>query len=196
VILFGYTLWLALSWNRVAPSKPVDHPHFTSLAWAAAGLVALIYIQIILGAFVAGLNAGMAYNTWPLMDGAVIPHGLTAMQPFWLNLFENAMTVQFNHRIMAYATVLAVLIYAIWVLRTGVSAKVKNAALFLAAAVLAQTLLGIWTLLAQVPLHLGLLHQAGAVVLFGLAIFNLRRVFNLRHEVHLATIVTRPLMPD
>ena len=81
--------------------------------WWAALLLVLIILQIGAGAFVAGLDAGMGYNTWPLMDGAIIPDGLGVMQPGWRNLFENALTVQFIHRGIAYLIVayLAVLLW-------------------------------------------------------------------------------------
>ena len=75
-------------------------------------LLVLLLLQIAAGAFVAGLDAGMGYNTWPLMDGQWIPRGLDIIVPFWKNLFENALTVQFNHRLLAYAIVL----YAAWLL--------------------------------------------------------------------------------
>ena len=61
-----------------------------------------MFLQILLGGLVAGLKAGAGYNTWPLMDGQLVPDGLGVMQPWYLNLFENAMTVQFNHRMVAY----------------------------------------------------------------------------------------------
>ena len=135
-------------------------------------------MQIVLGALVAGLKAGAAYNTWPLMDGRLVPSGLGAMQPWYLNLFENAMTVQFNHRVAAYALVVAVLWHAWSVMRGTDAARSKGSAVVLAVAVLAQAALGIWTLLAQVPLPLGLAHQAGAAALFGVAVWHLHR---LRH---------------
>src|SRR5690606_1268370 len=74
-------------------------PDWTSAIWV---LLVLLFLQIVAGAFVAGLDAGSAHNTWPLMEGQLIPSGLLAMQPFWANFFENVMTVQFNHRKLAY----------------------------------------------------------------------------------------------
>ena len=133
-------------------------------------IVGLVFLQIVAGAFVAGLKAGAGYNTWPLMDGRFIPQGLGAMSPWWANLFENATTVQFNHRMLAYVLA-AVALWHVWsVLARTDDRQVRTSGLALGGAVLAQVALGIWTLLAQVPLSLGLAHQAGAVAVFGLAL--------------------------
>ncbi len=128
----------------------------------------LVFVQILLGALVAGLKAGAGYNTWPLMDGRLVPDGLGVMQPWYLNLFENALTVQFNHRMVAYALVLAA---------SGTSGRWRGARASRHQAHVRGArrrragpgALGIWTLLAQVPLALGLAHQAGAAAVFGLA---------------------------
>ena len=114
------------------------HPR-RGMEWAALALVALILLQVAAGGFVAGLDAGMGYNTWPLMDGALVPPGLMIMEPWWRNLFENAMTVQFNHRLLAYVITLAAVAYAL-------ATRTQTAALLLAA-VLLQVVFGIWTLL-------------------------------------------------
>ena len=135
-----------------------------------------MFVQILLGALVAGMKAGMGYNTWPLMDGQLIPNGLGIMQPWYLNLFENAMTVQFNHRAVAYVAVLAVAWHTWRVQRASGDARVRGTAIALAVGTLLQAMLGIWTLLAQVPLSLGLAHQAGAAALFAVAIWHLYAV--------------------
>jgi cytochrome c oxidase assembly protein subunit 15 len=144
-------------------------------AVAAGGIVLLVFVQILLGALVAGLKAGAGYNTWPLMDGRLVPSGLGAMQPWYLNLFENAMTVQFNHRVVAYALVLAALWHA-WGAMRGPWRSQQRIGRGLPSRVLAQAALGVWTLLAQVPLALGLAHQAGAAAVFGIAIWHLHVV--------------------
>jgi len=99
------------------------------------------------------------------MDGKLVPDGLLVMQPAWRNIFENAMTVQFDHRLLAYAIAVIVAAHA-YIVRSG-------AALVLLAAVLLQIVLGIWTLLAQVPLVLGLIHQGGALLMLAAALWNL-----------------------
>ena len=138
--------------------------------WTGVILLVLILIQIAAGAFVAGLDAGMGYNTWPLMDGAIIPDGLGVMQPFWRNLFENALTVQFIHRAIAYV-ILAYLALALWrQSRNGGFAGVNGWLPRIAAFVLLQAVLGIATLLFSVPIGLAVGHQALAFMLAGLVI--------------------------
>jgi cytochrome c oxidase assembly protein subunit 15 len=175
VVIFGALLWVALSLGPGRPHRTVVPSLGSQLA--GAGIAALVLLQVAAGAFVAGLKAGAGYNTWPLMDGALIPQGLGAMSPWWTNLFENALTVQFNHRLVAYVMTAAVL-WHLWWLRGASGSFAKTSAVVLAVAVLAQTALGIWTLLAQVPIPLALLHQAGAVAVFGLALWHWHR---LRH---------------
>jgi cytochrome c oxidase assembly protein subunit 15 len=169
ILIFGALIWVALSLDEPQAAPAKTQP---ALAGAAA-LVALVFLQILLGALVAGLKAGASYNTWPLMDGRLVPDGLGVMQPWYFNLFENALTVQFNHRVVAYALVVAAARHAWSVRRRTSDPRARGLALALAAAVLAQAALGIWTLLAQVPLALGLAHQAGAAAVFGLAVWHL-----------------------
>jgi len=170
VVIFAGLLWIAFSLGaRTARSQSVAAAYCKT----AAFIVGLVFLQIVAGAFVAGLKAGAGYNTWPLMDGRLVPQGLGVMSPWWANLFENATTVQFNHRMLAYALV-AVVLWHVWsVLSRTDDRLVRMSGLALGVAVLAQVGLGIWTLLAQVPLSLGLAHQAGAVTLFGLALWHL-----------------------
>jgi cytochrome c oxidase assembly protein subunit 15 len=170
ILILGALLWTALSLaedSGMAPARPAARD-------TAAGLIlGLVLLQILLGALVAGLKAGHAYNTWPLMDGRLVPSGLGAMEPWYLNLFENAMTVQFMHRMVAYTLVIAVPWRAAAVLGSeAMPGKVVSAAA-LVLAVLLQAALGIWTLLAEVPLALGIAHQTVAAVVFGLAVWHL-----------------------
>jgi heme a synthase len=170
ILILGALIWVALSVD--VPHDRLRQPTQVGVA-AAVVLVALVFLQVVLGAFVAGLKAGAAYNTWPLMDGKLVPDGLGAMQPWYLNLFENALTVQFNHRLMAYMLVLAAAWHAWTVRRHTHDPHAQGSAIALAAAVIAQAALGVWTLLAQVPLPLGLAHQAGAAAVFGIAVWHL-----------------------
>jgi cytochrome c oxidase assembly protein subunit 15 len=166
ILIFGALVWTALSLGERAARKSRG---------SAAGtlIVAIVFLQVVLGALVAGLKAGLAYNTWPLMDGRLLPGGLGAMEPWYLNLFENAMTVQFNHRLAAYLLLAVVLWHTAVLLRGSTDPRAQRSALVLAAAVLVQAALGIWTLLSHVPLALGLAHQAGAAAVFGLAVWHL-----------------------
>jgi heme a synthase len=170
VLIFGGLLWTALS------LRPQHKTHSRAPAGyrrTAALIVGLVFLQIVAGAFVAGLQAGAGSNTWPLMDGQWVPDGLGVISPWWANLFENATTVQFNHRMLAYALVVVILWHVISLLRRANEPWVRASAIALAGGAIMQVLLGIWTLLAQVPLSLGLAHQAGAVTVFGLAVWHL-----------------------
>jgi heme a synthase len=179
ILIFGALVWVALSVEeRQERSATARLPHLG----AAAGIVVLVFLQIVLGAFVAGLRAGASYNTWPLIDGRLVPEGLGAMEPWYLNLFENALTVQFAHRLAAYGLVLIALWHAWSVRRSPCHPMIRLSAAWLAGAALAQASLGIATLLARVPLTLALAHQAGAVALFGLALWHLEAVLRPARE--------------
>jgi heme a synthase len=137
----------------------------------AAGLVALVIAQVYLGALVAGLHAGLIYNTWPLIDGALVPPVTSLLfdQPVWRNFFENTLTVQFDHRMVAYALVAVALFHVLDVWRNVEGRALRISAAALAAVVCAQAALGIVTLLAAAPLALAMLHQAMALVVLTVA---------------------------
>ncbi|MFZ5675408.1 MAG: COX15/CtaA family protein [Pseudomonadota bacterium] len=164
-VILGAIVWTVLGVGDAPRRPPQDRR-----GWAALGLAALVLLQVAAGGFVAGLDAGMGYNTWPLMDGQWVPKGLLIMEPAWRNFFENAMTVQFDHRLIAYVVALCAALYA-W--RVG-----SRAAFAVFVAVLLQVGLGIWTLLAQVPLHLGLAHQGGAMIVFATAIWAMHEALS------------------
>ncbi|MDH3580504.1 MAG: COX15/CtaA family protein [Hyphomicrobiales bacterium] len=173
ILIIGYIFWVALS---LRPARAGPSEAGRGLVLSAVGLTALVFLQIALGAFVAGLDAGMGYNTWPLMDGALVPGGLGAMAPWYANLFENALTVQFNHRVAAYAVLVWTLLHT-WrvIMRAGEGPFAVSAGV-MTLAVLLQVGLGIWTLLAQVPVGLALLHQGGAVLVLAIALIHLHQL--------------------
>jgi cytochrome c oxidase assembly protein subunit 15 len=149
-----------------------------AFAWL---LVLLGLAQIALGGLVAGHDAGLVYNTWPLMDGRLVPSGLTLLQPFWLNVVDNVATIQFNHRLGAYLLVGAILAFLLAV-RNG-AAALRQRALLMMVLVLAQIALGVATLLGGVPMGLALMHQGLAVTLLLVLVWNaavLRRGAALR----------------
>ncbi|HEV7290975.1 MAG TPA: COX15/CtaA family protein [Devosia sp.] len=135
--------------------------------WAAGILLGLLFLQIGAGAFVAGIDAGMGYNTWPLMDGAIIPSGMGVMEPFWRNFFENNLTVQFIHRGLAYLIVAYVAVVLWQQSRQGGFDGVHGWLPRLGVLVLLQVVLGIMTLLHAVPISLAVGHQALAFMLAG-----------------------------
>ncbi|NQW00522.1 MAG: COX15/CtaA family protein [Rhodospirillales bacterium] len=132
-------------------------------------LAALVFVTVFSGALVAGLDAGLIYNSFPLMDGELIPDGLLDMQPVYLNLFENHLTVQFDHRVLAIFTFCMIIYTCIVAHKLPTPALARRLANGLAGMACVQVGLGISTLLLAVPVALAALHQAGAVVLLGLA---------------------------
>jgi heme a synthase len=139
------------------------------MRWAAGGLVVLAFVQIALGGLVAGHDAGLTYNTWPLMDGRFVPTGLAMLEPLWLNLVDNVVTIQFNHRMGAYLLAGAVLAYAV---AARHSPAQRGRALLLCGLVLAQFGLGVATLVQGVPIGLALAHQGLAMVLLLTLVWN------------------------
>jgi cytochrome c oxidase assembly protein subunit 15 len=169
-LIFAACMWIM---RGLSPHSDDPAPTRTSHRWAAA-IAAFSLFQIYLGALVAGLDAGFTYNTWPLMDGAVVPGDLFIQQPFWINLFENPKTVQFVHRLGAYTLFAIALVNMVIALRAASWTTHARRAVVLFALVTIQAAIGITTLLLEVPLHWGLLHQAGALVVFGFAVANWR----------------------
>lgn len=173
ILILGLVVWIAIDLGerkvrgiRLDTMSPVQRR-------MAAALVGLVFLQIVLGAFVAGLKAGLTYNTWPLMDGKLVPNGLFSMSPWWINLFDNITTVQFNHRLIAYVVLGAAAWHAWSVQKVADDGSVSGSAWALLAAVLMQAALGIWTLLEVVPLSLGILHQTCAALVFCIAVWHL-----------------------
>lgn len=169
-LIFSGCVWIM---RALAPHSDDPVPSAGARKLAAA-LAVLSLFQIYLGALVAGLDAGLAYNTWPLMDGALVPSDLFVQSPAWLNLFENAKTVQFVHRLGAYVLFAAALWHMIQCLRQGPGTTHARRSVVLFALITLQAALGITTLVMQVPLHAALAHQGGALVVLGFAVAHWR----------------------
>jgi cytochrome c oxidase assembly protein subunit 15 len=176
--IYAAILWTALG---IARASPFPEP---SPGWrrAAEAVLALVVLTILAGGFVAGTRAGLTYNTFPLMDGRLVPAGYARLQPLWLNWFENIAAVQFDHRALAVVTVSAV--FLLWAagLRGNLPIPARKALHALLAVAVLQMALGISTLLLVVPIALGAIHQAGAVLL-------LTGTIVLRHTLRGATVV-------
>ncbi|QJT94609.1 COX15/CtaA family protein [Wolbachia endosymbiont of Diaphorina citri] len=129
-------------------------------------ILILVTVQIIFGAFVAGLNAGLIYNTFPLMDGQIVPEDLFYLQPAWLNIFENRVTVQFIHR------ALALLILVLTAILTIKNASVKPVYIMLLSVII-QVILGVVTLLLHIPMAIAIAHQMFSFILFGSSLYCL-----------------------
>jgi heme a synthase len=160
-LLFASILWVAMGIG-LKSVLPKTIEQFTAIM-----LLLLILAQISFGGFVAGLDAGEASQTWPKMEGAWIPENLWPMQPAWRNVFETALTVQFVHRVMAYATLLLAAIHA-W-------RAFNLPSIILAYAVFTQAFIGIIMLILHLPIGLALTHQAIALVVLAFAVRNVHR---------------------
>lgn len=168
--ILAMLLWLVFDLGAPGPERDAT----SAQRWLARAVLAILFVQVASGALVAGLKAGLTYNTWPMMDGQIVPDGLLAIEPWHLNIFENVATVQFQHRMLAYA-VLALTLVQLWLARTS---PLLASALILALAVLVQAAVGILTLVSaagQIPIGLGLAHQAGAAAVAGLAVWHAHR---------------------
>src|SRR5271169_1937459 len=193
LVIYACMLWLALDhlWpvprgqgenpvppgqgeNLVPPRQGENSP-----SRVARRLAAWIFFVMLSGAFVAGLHAGLVYNTFPLMDGRLVPDGLFDRSPLLANFFENVTTVQFDHRVLALATLALVVAFWFSLKRRTLPPRARLAAGLLLFAVILQVALGIATLLLVVPIPLAAAHQTGALTLFSLALW-------LAHETRVA----------
>ncbi len=151
-----------------------EKPATQRIQYFAGWLVVLILIEIYLGALVAGLHAGKIYNTWPLMDGQIIPDGLLQHKPIWLNFFENPLTVQFVHRFFAYFLFVVAIIHVLYVQKNIPHSTHSRRAFFICVMIIIQALLGILTLLHEVPISLGLIHQSVALTILCFSVAHWR----------------------
>ena len=170
LLILAAMLWTALG---------VLHPHRTAhdaprrrLSTFAAALAALIFLMALSGGFVAGIRAGFAYNTFPLMNGHLVPPEILALEPWWDNLFSNMATVQFNHRMIAWLLMLLVPAFWIAARRVPMPPRTRLATHALLGMLVIQVALGISTLLLGVPVPLAAAHQGGAVLLLAAAIWS------------------------
>jgi cytochrome c oxidase assembly protein subunit 15 len=173
--IYAVILWVALGIVR-EPARAGSGPGWRRAAEAVLFLVA---VTISAGGLVAGTRAGFAYNTFPLMEGRVVPEGYARLHPFVVNWFENIAAVQFDHRLLAVATAIAIMM--VWAAGSrALMPRPSHAALHgLLAIALLQMALGVATLLLVVPVPLAAAHQAGAVLLLTAAI-------NFRHSLRKA----------
>jgi cytochrome c oxidase assembly protein subunit 15 len=170
LLILGYTLWLLFGLGRAGGVRVAAR--YRSPGVVAGFVLVLIFFQMLAGALVAGTGAGMGYNTWPLINGAFVPPGLGEASPWYINLFENPLTVQFQHRMLGYAVVLAALGQLAWLALKRAAQPLVGSAFTLALFALLQAAIGVWTLLLSVPIALGLAHQAGAIAVFAVALYH------------------------
>lgn len=179
VVIYAYMFWIALGllYPKINNARNNTDPESAIYKLGRLSLIitGIIVITILSGGFVAGTHAGFAFNTFPLMDGQLIPDGLFTQSPLWRNFFENIITVQFDHRVLA--TVLFLIIPVFWFKAGKIASKLELLPLartgshLLLAALALQITLGISTLLLVVPVALAAAHQAGAIILLTTALF-------------------------
>src|SRR3954470_9275922 len=169
-LVLALAIYDAIVWTLRRLSERQSVVASPRLKITAMVLLMLSFVQLYLGALVAGLRAGRVYNTWPEIDGALVPSAarLWFETPWWRNLFDHTLTVQFEHRMMAYMLFALAILHALDALRARARSAVVNGAMLLAVAIVLQAALGIQTLLQQVPILLGLAHQALAIVVLTL----------------------------
>ena len=170
LLIFAAMFWVGLTLihpHRAASGSP---PQRSGRAWAM-GFAVLVFVMAISGGFVAGIRAGFAYNTFPLMNGTFVPAEILVLEPWWRNFFWNMATVQFDHRLIAWLIALTAPVLW-WKLRTteALPARARVGSHLLLAVVMLQIVLGIATLLLVVPIPLAAAHQAGAVLVFAAAL--------------------------
>lgn len=165
-IIFGYAVWLARELKVPVEPAADPAPHASRRGLTIVGV--LLALQVIWGAFTAGLKAGFFSNTFPLMGGRWIPRDILRLEPAWRNFLENGIAVQWTHRVLGTLLALVAVAFCIKVLRAGVDRMSKRFAIALGVLILGQYLLGVLTLINAVPVPLGVTHQVTALILFGL----------------------------
>lgn len=168
VIIFAAMLWIALDLLRPSEERAATRVRLSAPGMA---LAALVYLMILTGGLVAGIRAGYAYNTFPLMNGHFVPPEILMLDPWYLNVFYNMATVQFDHRLIAWVLMIVVPIMWLATRRAAVSPTARRAANWLLAATALQLSLGIATLILRVPVVLGAAHQGGAVLVFAASLW-------------------------
>lgn len=172
-LIFAAVLWTALTLSDQGRT-----PRRSPLRRIGAGLVLFwVFVQIFLGALVAGNDAGLVYNTWPSMNGRIVPDDLFSHEPLWRNFFENPATVQFFHRGGAYVLFALVLAQFVSIIMTARTATARVSAFALGLTVAFQMMVGISALMMQVPFSLALIHQATAMVVLTAAVVHAVSVF-------------------
>ncbi len=177
ILIYGFILWTWLDLRYPKSLQRSQDQQLNRCCQLSFGLLALVLLTIVSGGFVAGLKAGLIFNTFPLMGGQWVPEGVLALSPWYMNLFENKVTVQFGHRVLAIG--IAVLLFAWYIKGRGLSVsqrfdgqRLTRSFKWVGMMVIIQVSLGLSTLLFQVPVPIAAMHQAGALLLFSAMLMN------------------------
>jgi cytochrome c oxidase assembly protein subunit 15 len=177
-LVLALLIYAAIVWTlrRLSERRPISPS--LRLKITSATLLVLTFVQLYLGALVAGLRAGKIYNTWPEIDGGFIPASerLFFETPWWRNLFDNTLTVQFEHRMVAYVLFVLAILHVFDTVRSRAGTAAVNGALWLAAIVMLQATLGVLTLLNAAPIGLALAHQGIAIAVLTFAVLQAERL--------------------
>jgi cytochrome c oxidase assembly protein subunit 15 len=179
-VIFGLCVWFALDLRRFRKALPLQTGSL--FGWSVLLLV-LISLQVVYGAFTAGLHAGHVYNTFPTMFGYWMPPELWISEPLWMNFLQNIVTVQWIHRVIGTLIGLVSIGMLIRALCLKTGSVVRFHTLAVTAAVLIQYLIGVYTLIYHVPVWLGVLHQAAALLLVGVVISYIHLLGSGKAEV-------------
>ena len=174
VAIYGYIFWVALGLLRRPVGMSQGDP-----PWLRGALIAisvLVVITLATGGLVAGTRAGLVFNTFPLMGGSLVPSGYLAMEPVSINFFENVATIQFNHRLLAIATLVVVLFTAFFGIREARAVRLRQGLWLLLGIVSIQLAVGITVLLFYVPVSLAVVHQGLALLVFTVALYLTHRL--------------------
>ncbi len=163
-------LYIAILWTALSLRNPISDPLTQTSSIKPLKILlkidfTLLLITIFAGGFTAGTHAGHSFNTFPLMNGNLIPSDYDKLSPFWLNWFENISAIQFNHRFLATFTGIMILITIFMGLKSSLNKATKNTFMSMGWALLIQYTLGVTTLLLAVPVWAGTIHQAFAIIL-------------------------------
>ena len=172
IVIYAFILWTLLDLRSRYDYLSLRHSALRSWRLWSLWLLALVLITIISGGFVAGLKAGLMFNTFPLMGGQWVPEGIAELSPWFMNLFENRVTVQFDHRVLALSTGVLLMGWYLAGRARFEEPNIKPSFKLVGMMVIVQLALGIGTLLMQVPVWLGAMHQAGALLLLTAIVIN------------------------
>ena len=174
-IIYGYLLFISLAfYNLIKKRKKYLIKNNKQIFFINSLLILLILITVASGGFVAGLDAGLVYNTFPKMGDSYIPHEIFNIKPIYLNFFENPATVQFNHRLLGFLTFLAAILLFVYSKKCKLHKQIQKKMVLIIFVVILQVILGIGTLLSYVAIPIALTHQLGALILFSLSLWTIK----------------------
>jgi cytochrome c oxidase assembly protein subunit 15 len=178
VLIYSVMLWTALGLLRDGQDSNAAMGQGRRLARTSTGLIVLVMLTMTSGGLVAGLKAGLIYNTFPLMGDNLIAPGVYALHPWYMAMFEDAVTAQFNHRLLAITTLTLIVLFWLRSRTPLLSGSTRLALHLMLAMAVLQVTLGISTLLLRVPVQLAAAHQAGAMLLLTTVIIVSHRLWN------------------